>query len=103
MILVLGAWAFVRALLGNSASVSMENVALRHQLAILQRSGPRPRPGQARVGSALTAVGGLAVQPLHRSACDSPRLAPQGLPALLALESPGAAQWVARHSILRSA
>jgi putative transposase len=43
MIAVLGVWAFVRALLGNSASVSMENVALRHQLAILQRSVPRPR------------------------------------------------------------
>jgi putative transposase len=43
MIVVLGVWALVRALLGNSASVSMENVALRHQLAILQRSVPRPR------------------------------------------------------------
>jgi hypothetical protein len=42
MILVLGVWAFVRALLGNSAAVSLENVALRHQLAILQRSGRRP-------------------------------------------------------------
>src|SRR4029453_8485413 len=42
MIVVLGVWAFVRALLGNPASVSMENVALRHQLAILQRSVPRP-------------------------------------------------------------
>ncbi len=35
MILVLGVWAFVRALLGNSAAVSLENVALRHQLAVL--------------------------------------------------------------------
>src|SRR5436309_9082362 len=43
MILVLGVWAFVRALLGNSAAVSLENVALRHQLAVLQRSGGRPR------------------------------------------------------------
>jgi transposase InsO family protein len=43
MIVVLGVWAFVRTLLGNSASVSLENVALRHQLAILQRSVPRPR------------------------------------------------------------
>ena len=32
MILVLGAWAFVRALLGNSAAVSLENIVLRHQL-----------------------------------------------------------------------
>src|SRR3989454_5103092 len=43
MILVLGAWAFVRALLVNSAAVSLENVALRHQLTVLQRSVGRPR------------------------------------------------------------
>jgi hypothetical protein len=43
MILVLGVWAFVRALLVNSAAGSRENVALRHQLAVLQRSGGRPR------------------------------------------------------------
>src|SRR2546425_6223924 len=43
MILVLGVWAFIRALLGRSAAVSLENVALRHQLAVLQRSVGRPR------------------------------------------------------------
>jgi hypothetical protein len=43
MILMLGAWTFVHALLGSSAAVSLENVALRHQLAVLQRSGRRPR------------------------------------------------------------
>ena len=43
MILVLGVWAFVRALLDNSAAVALENVALRHQLAVLQRSVGRPR------------------------------------------------------------
>src|SRR5947199_863559 len=43
MIFVLGIWAFVRALLVSSAAVSLENVALRHQLAILQRSVRRPR------------------------------------------------------------
>jgi hypothetical protein len=43
MILILGVWAFVRALLVNSAAVSLENVALRHQLAVLQRSVGRPR------------------------------------------------------------
>jgi putative transposase len=43
MIFVLGAWVFVRALLVNSAAVSLENVALRHQLAVLQRSVDRPR------------------------------------------------------------
>jgi len=43
MILVLGVWVFVRALLGSSAAVTLENVALRHQLAVLQRSVGRPR------------------------------------------------------------
>ena len=43
MILVLGVWAFVRALLVNSAAVSLENVVLRHQLVVLQRSVGRPR------------------------------------------------------------
>ena len=43
MILVLGVWAFVRALLVSSAAVSLEDVALRHQLAVLQRSVGRPR------------------------------------------------------------
>jgi hypothetical protein len=43
MILVLGVWAFARALLVNSAGVSLENVALRHQLAVLQRLVGRPR------------------------------------------------------------
>jgi len=36
MILVLGVWACVRALLGNSAAVSLENAVLHHQLAVLQ-------------------------------------------------------------------
>src|SRR4029453_2013685 len=43
MILMLGAWPFLRALLGRSAAVSLENVALRHQLAVRQRSVRRPR------------------------------------------------------------
>jgi putative transposase len=43
MILVLGVWTFLRALLGSSAAVTLENVALRHQLAVLHRSVGRPR------------------------------------------------------------
>ena len=43
MIVLLGIWAFVRALLVSSAAVSPENVALRHQLAVLQGSVRRPR------------------------------------------------------------
>jgi hypothetical protein len=43
MILVLGVWTFLRALLGRSTAVTMENIALRHQLMVLPRSNPRPR------------------------------------------------------------
>src|SRR5262245_41242946 len=43
MILVLGVRAFVRALLVNSAAVPLENVALQHQLAVLQQSVGRRR------------------------------------------------------------
>jgi hypothetical protein len=43
MILVIGLWTFLRAWLLGSAVVALENVALRHQLLILQRSVGRPR------------------------------------------------------------
>lgn len=43
MILVLGLGIFLRALVVGSAAVALENVALRHQLAVLQRSVGRPR------------------------------------------------------------
>jgi putative transposase len=43
MIFVAGLWTFLRAILVGSAAVALENVALRHQLAVLQRSISRPR------------------------------------------------------------
>jgi putative transposase len=43
MILVLGVWTYLRVFLGRSAAVTLENIALRHQLMVLQRSIPRPR------------------------------------------------------------
>jgi hypothetical protein len=43
MILVLGVWTYLRALLGRSTAVTLENVALRHQLDVPQRSTPRFR------------------------------------------------------------
>jgi len=43
MILVLGLWTFLRTLLHGSAAIALENLALRHQLAVLQRSVRRPR------------------------------------------------------------
>jgi hypothetical protein len=105
MIVVLGVWAFVRALLGNSASVSMENVALRHQLAILQRSVPRPRLrrrdrllwvafSQLWAGwrASLLIVQPATVLAWHRQGFGS-----------TGAGSPVAAQWVVRPSILSSA
>src|SRR5512132_3986513 len=43
MILILGLWAFLRALFTGAAVVALENLALRHQLAVLPRSVTRPR------------------------------------------------------------
>ena len=43
MILLLGVVSFVRALVLSAAAVAVENAALRHQLAVLQRSVARPR------------------------------------------------------------
>ena len=36
-------WTFLRAMILGSAAVALENVALRHQLAVLQRSVRRPQ------------------------------------------------------------
>jgi putative transposase len=43
MLLVIVLYTFVRALFRGSAAVALENVALRHQLTVLQRSVKRPR------------------------------------------------------------
>jgi putative transposase len=43
MIFVIGLWTFLRAVLFGSAAVAIENLALRHQLLVLQRSVDRPR------------------------------------------------------------
>jgi putative transposase len=43
MLFMIGLWTFLRALLCGSAAIALENVALRHQLLVLQRSGGRPR------------------------------------------------------------
>ena len=59
MLFVIGVWTFLRALLLGSAAIALENLALRHQLRVLQRSGeafsvsslpgggPSPRRDQA--------------------------------------------------------
>ncbi len=43
MVFVIGLWTFLRACLGGSVAVALENVALRHQLTVLLRSGRRPK------------------------------------------------------------
>ncbi len=43
MILVIGLWTFLRALSLGPAAIALENLALRHQLLVLQRSVTRPR------------------------------------------------------------
>src|SRR5215475_12144325 len=43
MILVFGVWTFLRALLGATTAVALENLALRQQLTVLQRSVARRR------------------------------------------------------------
>ena len=43
MILAIDLWTFWRTLLTGSAAVALENLALRHQLLVLQRSVRRPR------------------------------------------------------------
>jgi putative transposase len=43
MILVIGLGTFLRALFLEPAAVALENLALRHQLGVLERSVRRPR------------------------------------------------------------
>jgi putative transposase len=43
MLFVIGLGTFLRAMLFGSASIALENLALRHQLGVLQRSVRRPR------------------------------------------------------------
>jgi putative transposase len=43
MIVVIGLWTFLRTWLLGSTTIAVENLALRHQLLVLQRSVGRPR------------------------------------------------------------
>jgi len=43
MLFMIGLWTFLRALLSGSAAIALENLALRHQLLVFQRSVSRPR------------------------------------------------------------
>ena len=41
MLLTTALWTVLRAVLCGSAAIALENLALRHQLAVLQRAVPR--------------------------------------------------------------
>ena len=105
MILVLGVWAFLRALLVNSAAVSLENVALRHQL--LSCNDPSVALDFV-VATASSGAGSRGCGPAGGPASSllSPRLFSLGIAKVSSSTgagSPGAAQPVARRSILSSA
>ena len=105
MILVLGVWTYLRALVGRATAVTLENVALRHQLAILQRQplALDSAGGTASSGSASHAFGGTGGP---ASSLFSPRPSLPGTAkasSSTGAGSPGAAQWAAHRSILNSA
>jgi hypothetical protein len=92
MLLATALWTFLRALLFGSAAIALENLALRHQTgrpAASRRPPPAHSMGPDLLGLALPPVGELAVQSRHRSAGYGLGLAPERLPALLAVEVPG--------------
>jgi putative transposase len=41
--MMMGFWTFLRVVFFGSAAIALENVALRHQLRVLQRTVTRPR------------------------------------------------------------
>jgi hypothetical protein len=103
MIFVLGIWAFVRDLLVSSVAVSLENVALRHQLAVLQRSVRRPR---FRRRDRIFWLARLWAGGRPASSLFSPRPFSLGIakvPSSAGAGSLAAAQWVARRLISTSA
>jgi len=83
-------WNGVRALLAGRAALIVENLALRHQLAVLQRSVKRPRLRRRDrvLGLVVQNLGKLAIRPFHRQDGHRRGLAPPGLPTLPALEEP---------------
>jgi hypothetical protein len=88
MILGIGLWSFARVLVAGAGPVAIENLARRHQLAVLQRSVSRPRLslGSDLVGVAVLRLGELAVESRHRATRHRPGLASPRLPVVLAVE-----------------
>jgi hypothetical protein len=42
MLIVIGLWTFLGVMFRGSATIALEKLALRHQLAVLQQSDRRP-------------------------------------------------------------
>lgn len=73
------------SVLKTRAALQLENIALRHQIGVLQRS-MKKRPRLHAVDFAVARVDGLAFAAGHRQARNSSCMAPQGFPRILGVE-----------------
>jgi hypothetical protein len=83
----------LRLLLAGRAALVAENLFLRKQLALVQERKVRPRKASATAKLSLIVLARLfhsPGRPGSRPARDLPRLAPPGVPRILALEVPEA-------------
>ena len=97
--------AAVSATFKSRAALQLENLAIRHQLGVLQRSVERPKlvPADRLVwGHGYTRSERLAVCFGHRQTGHRHRLAPQGLSSVLDLEGPPRSTGAAGGSQKRS-
>jgi hypothetical protein len=85
----------VTTLFRARATLYLENLALRHQLAVYQQSAHRPRlrPTDRLFWVCIPTVGRLARRPGVRPAAHGDRLAAAAIPGPLAAAEPG---WEAR-------
>ena len=82
----------VSSLLKSRAALQFENVALRHQIGVLQRSRKEAPTVECvrslSVGLAFSSVDRLAFGARDREAANSGCMAPQGIPDVLDVEDP---------------
>jgi hypothetical protein len=77
VILVIGLASFLRSLFGSAAAVALENLALRHQFMVLQRSVARVRQvPPAAIHGCVCARLPLRPSHLHRCCLQPGRLNP---------------------------